>query len=114
MGQEKQRDSRQSSIAAAQSNRVQTPVSAIRKEFNLPDNAEYLGCVVWLRDSDEFLATIRETPAVTHREYTKTPALAMQFESREDADAVAEKIPHAATSAILFDLGDQYYVACDS
>ncbi len=114
MGQAKQRGTRDERIAAVKERRRVTPLSDIRKQMGLPENADFLGCVVNVRGTDEYLAVLEEDGATVRRAYVLSPEKAHRYESREEADAVAASLPKAAVSGLLFDLGDQYFVAFDN
>jgi hypothetical protein len=114
MGQAKQRGSRDERIAAAREQRRVIPLSDIRKQMGLPESAEFLGCVVNLRGSDEYLAVLEDDGATIRRTYVLSPENALRYESREEADVVAASLPKSAVSGLLFDLGDQFYVAFDN
>lgn len=111
MGQAKQRGSMGERIAAAKERRRETPLSDIRKQMGLPENAEFLGCVINVRGSDEYLAVLEEDGVTIRRGYVMSPENALRYESREEAEAVAASLPKSAVSGLLFDLGDQFFVS---
>lgn len=114
MGQAKQRGSQAERVAAAQARRRVTPISDIRKQMGLPENAQFLGCVVNVRGTDEYLALLDDDNDATRRAYVLSPEKALRYASREEADVVAASLPKPAVSGLLFDLGDQFFVAFDS
>ena len=114
MGQSKQLGSREDRMTTATFERMATLLSDVRKQMGLPKNAEFLGCVVNICDTDEYLAVLEDDGATIRRGYVLSPAKALRFESREDADVVAASLPKRSVSGLLFDLGDQYFVAFDS
>lgn len=114
MGQAKQRGSRDERITEARERRRETPLADIRKQMGLPENAEFLGCVVNVRGSDEYLAALEEDDVEIRRGYVLSPEKALRYGSREEADVVAASLPKPAVSGLLFDLGSKFFVAFDS
>lgn len=89
-----------------------TPLDAVRAEFDLPATSEFLGYVVLLSERDEFLTHINSTALVTQWAWAKTPDLAHRYHDFADAWRVSEKYgKDRVVVALLFDLGDQLYVA---
>lgn len=114
MGQAKQRGTREDRITEAKERRRETPLADIRKQMGLPEQAEFLGCVVNLRGTDEYLAVLEEDGTTIRRGYVLSPENALRYKSREDANVVAASLPKPAVSGLLFVLGSQFFVAFDS
>lgn len=109
MGQAKRRGSRDDRIAEALGLK-QRKLEDIRRELGLPDSAEFLGYVVHIPESEEFLHSVQDSLGAVTRSFAKTPDLALPFESFGDAHAQARR-EKGEIVAGLFDLGDQYFVA---
>lgn len=116
MGEAKRRGTTEQRIADAKETKIRrqnTPVDIIKKEFGLPMNSKFLGCVVQLRESDEYLAIFEENQIMTKRGFVPSPEGAIRYATRQEADKVAERLGKGAFSGVLFDTGDQYFVAFD-
>ena len=109
MGQAKNRGSREQRIAESQGLK-QRSLADIKKEYGLPDTAEFLGYGVHNVERDEFLAQFEVTTAVTKRGWAKDPQLAIQHEGFAEAYETSRKCAGSIVVG-MFDLGDQIYVA---
>lgn len=108
MGQAKNRGSRDDRVAHAQG-LVQRSLDEIRQELGLPPGAQFLGYGIHVKDRDEFLAFIKDSPSATQKAWTKDPVNAMTYGNIEDAFADSKK---CAGSIIvgMFDLGDRIHI----
>lgn len=109
MGQAKQRGNRDERIAKALGLR-EISLSAIKKEYGLSEDAEFLGYGVHLEKSDEFLAAFDESLDVTRKAWAKTPEAALTFQSIADAHHVSKECAGSIVVG-MFDTGSQIYVA---
>lgn len=109
MGQAKSRGSKEQRIADALGLK-QRSLADIKKEYGLPESAEFLGYGVHNVERDEFLAQFEETPATTKRAWAKDPQLALPYGEFAEAYEVSRKCKVAIVVG-MFDIGDQIYVA---
>ena len=90
-----------------------TPIKEILAELGLPEHAEFLGYVVRLRHSDEFLA--HSLPGhdmnLNLNYWSKVPDLAKRYQSYKKALRFVNQYRKGSEVALLFDVGSQYYVA---
>lgn len=71
---------------------------------------EFIGFVVWLRERDEFLVQLEDTPTMTKRAYGPVVEAAVRFSTWQDAASHAEASKHPAIVAAAFDMGKQIAV----
>lgn len=109
MGQANQRGAKADRVSEALGLR-KLSIEQIKKEFKLPDNAEFCGYLVHIKETDEFLHDIIDTPNAVQRSFAKTPELAKRFDEFIDAYEIARK-EKGETVVLLFDLGGEYIVA---
>ena len=109
MGQAKRRGSRDNRIAEALGLKQRT-LEDVRRELGMPDSAEFLGYVVHIPATDEFLHSVKDAGGAVTRSFARTPDLAFPFESFGEAFALARQ-EKGEIVAGLFDVGDQFYVA---
>lgn len=109
MGQAKNRGTKEQRIAESLGLK-QRSLADIKKEYGLPDSAEFLGYGVHNAERDEFLAQFEETPAATKRAWAKDPQLALPYDEFAEAYEVSRKCKEAIVVG-MFDIGDQIYVA---
>jgi hypothetical protein len=109
MGQAKNRGSREERVAAALGLQ-QRPLADIKRQLGLPEDAEFLGYGVHLKDSDEFLVRFDERSDAAAKVWSKDPQHAINYEEFAAAYDVALKCRGAVVVG-MFDLGDQTYVA---
>lgn len=76
----------------------------------MPADAKFVGFVVWLRERDEFLALLEETPSMTRRAYGRAVEAAVRFSTWDDAVPHADASKHPAIVAAAFDMGNQIFV----
>ncbi|MCP3025165.1 hypothetical protein [Cupriavidus basilensis] len=110
MGEAKRRGSRDQRVAGA-SALIPTPES-VRDNMGFPETCKFIGYVVHLPDSDEFLARATEPqPGVLLYQYAATPGLAKVYPQHHTASKVANGIQkHRTVVAFLFDHGTQWLV----
>lgn len=109
MGQAKNRGSREERIAESLGLQ-QRSLADIKKQYGLPDTAEFLGYGVHLPEPDEFLATFEESAGATKKAWSKDPQAALMADSFADAYETSRKCRGSIVVG-MFDLGDQIYVA---
>lgn len=114
MGQAKQRGTAEDRAQQVREKRREglTPVSVdeLRASFGVPADAEFVGFVVWLREHDEFLIHLDDTPAMTNRGYGPVVGGAVRFPTWDDAAPHAAASKHPAIVAATFDMGKQIAV----
>lgn len=82
--------------------------------MGLPEDSAFLGYVVNVRDTDEYLSVQDDDGQVIRRGYVLSPEHALRYASRGEAEVVAASLPKPSVSGLLFDLGTQFFVAFDS
>lgn len=114
MGQAKQRGTAEQRAQAAREKRREglqpIDVDDLRAEHGVPAEAEFVGFVVWLRERDEFLVRLEETPTMIKRSYGQAVEAAVQFPTWDDAVTHADASNHPAVVAAAFDLGKQMFI----
>lgn len=114
MGQAKQRGTAAERAEQAERRRREAlqPISIdeLRAEFNVPDEAEHIGFVVWLRERDEFLVKLDQNGNSILRGYGRAVEAAIPFATWEEAapHAAASKFP--AVVAAAFDMDKRVFV----
>ncbi len=83
-------------------------ISDFIKKTGLPKNAKFVGYVVHLSDSDEFLSLYDESPDASGFVWAKIPDLAHVFDSFYKAENFVKIYGKDSVVALLFDLGDTY------
>lgn len=109
MGQAKNRGTKEQRIADALGLK-QRPLADIKKEYGLPDSAEFLGYGIHLPEPDEFLAMFEEAAGATKKAWAKDPQAALTVDNFADAYETSRKCRGSIVVG-MFDLGDQIYVA---
>jgi hypothetical protein len=114
MGQAKQRGTAGQRAQAARERRREglqpVDIDELRAEHGVPADAEFVGFVVWLRERDEFLVLLDETPTMTKRAYGRAVEAAVQFSTWDEAAPHADASKHPAIVAAAFDMGKQMFV----
>ncbi|MGI9339750.1 hypothetical protein [Psychrobacter sp. PSP] len=118
MGQAKARGTKAQREAEAKKRKLEKldinerPIEEIYKEFDLPDNSQFLGYVVNITESDEYVARFEDTPDVTNTAYAKVPDLAMRFNDIADALDVGKKVAekYKTDICLLFETTEQFRV----
>ncbi|WP_227430416.1 hypothetical protein [Psychrobacter sp. I-STPA6b] len=118
MGQVKNRGTKEQRIKEAQKKRleaqgiVEKSMEELYKEFDIPDDAEFLGYVVNAVEKDEYIAHFEDTPDVRNIAYSKTPEFSLKFENFEEAlevgKVVAEK--YKTDICLLFETKKEFRV----
>jgi len=83
-------------------------VEALRKTLGFPDGTEFLGYAIYRKESDEFLAELKELPreGITKKIWTRTPQHAVCYKTLAKALKISEECP-ASVVVGLFDTGNQ-------
>jgi len=114
MGQAKQRGTAEQRAQQAREKRreglLPIDISELRAAHNVPEEAEFVGFVVWLRERDEFLVRLEDTPALTKRAYGPVVDAAVRFPTWEDAAPHAEASKHPAIVAAAFDMEKRMFI----
>lgn len=118
MGQAKSRGTKEQREAEAKKRRLEQlniserPIEEIYKEFDLPDDSEFLGYIINIVESDEFVAKFEDTPDQTNIAYAKMPDLGLRFEDISEALEVGKKVAEKYETDIcfLFETSDQFRV----
>lgn len=110
------RDAPGSQTVSAGAMRIHAAIDVVRKRCHLPPYASFLGHIIYLPDTGNFVTQICEIPAPTFGNYAtvaKTPKYAILFRTREEAVDVAEKLHATASVVMLFDVISELYVPRD-
>ena len=114
MGQAKQRGTAEQRSQEAREKRRDglqpIDIDDLRAEHRVPADAKFVGFVVWLRERDEFLVFLDETPAMIRRAYGRAVEAAVQFSTWDEAVPHADASKHPAIVAAAFDMGKQMFV----
>jgi len=83
-------------------------INFIIEEFELPKNTKFVGYVINLPESDEFLAGIQKDSGVEMYKWSLTPEIAIKFKIYEKAKRVIDQYDkQKAILCLLLDLGKQ-------
>ena len=80
------------------------------KESDLPKDSNYLGYVVNILHSDEYLADIQYGDGVVNKTIAKIPALAKVFDDIEDALKARKEFSYPVDVCLMFETDEQYLV----
>lgn len=97
---------------------VPKSLGEVKAAYGLPTDAVFLGYVVHLPDSEEFLVSVQKFPRRWHQLgagwlWAKHPGMAKVFGDHRAAWRVVQDCDRAAAVVHLFDVGDQFFVAFD-
>lgn len=81
------------------------------KEIGVPSDSKFLGFVVHLPHSDEFLLKEDDSSFMTKRLWSKTPELAHIFIDQSESEKAAANYGKGAISCVIFDIVDQLFIA---
>jgi hypothetical protein len=111
MGQAKQRGTAEERAQQSREKRREglkpVDVDELRTAHGVPADAEFVGFVVWLRERDEFLVHLEDSPSMTKRGYGPIVEAAVRFPTWDEAAHHAEASKHPAIVAAAFDMGKQ-------
>jgi len=83
-------------------------IPELLKKYNLPLDAHFVGFVVHLTQSDEFLSFYEDTPHAQSLMWSLLPDLAYAFPTENHAKKFVTSYGHGSVVALLFDLGHTY------
>lgn len=109
MGQAKQRGTRDQRLAQ-KLGLIERSLDDLKRELNIPAEAEFLGYGVHLEASDEFLSEYEDIPAMIRKMWAKTPEMAKLFKDFSGAYEVARKCASSVVVGI-FDSENKVWVA---
>jgi len=109
MGQAKQRGTREERLAQ-RLGLVERSLDELKRDLNIPADAEFLGYGVHLEKSDEFLSEFREQDGVTSKMWVKMPGMAKIFMEFSGAYDTSRKCSGSVVVGI-FDSENQVWVA---
>lgn len=118
MGQAKNRGTKEQRIAEAREKQMksldisQKPMEEIYQEFDLPEDSDFLGYVINIVESDEYLASFSDSVDERRISYAKSPELGLRFEDFHEALDVGKKVAekYETDICLLFETTDQYRV----
>lgn len=82
----------------------------IKKDCDLPPNSKFVGYVVWLPPSDEFLAYAFMSGGVEYRGWSPIPDFALPYSDYCEASHQADLYGPGAVVGLLFDTGPRYFL----
>ena len=83
-------------------------LSEIKAEIGIPDSSAFLGYVVHIPSTDEFLAQAKEGGGASFRAFVKGPELSQRFGEYDHALTQAAASKKSAEVGLLFDTGSQF------
>ena len=86
-------------------------LAELKKDLKLPPNTPFLGYVVWLPPTDEFLAYAFMSGGMEHHGWVRTPEMALTYSHFSEASHQADLYGPPAVVGLLFDIGPSYFVA---
>lgn len=116
MGQSKQRGSFEERKKQAQERLSrdhglhQINIEEFIRESDLPENSQFVGYVVNIPHSDEYLAHIQYGDDVVNKIIAKIPALAKVFDDIEDALKAREEFTYPVDVCLMFETDQQFLV----
>lgn len=109
MGEAKRRGSQEQRTEEAKQQKAVT-IEELRRMHNIPEEAEFDGFVVWLKNRDEFLVRVNEQTGRADRMYGKDVTMATRFNSFEEAEPHAKASKYPAIVAVAFDLDQRVFI----
>jgi hypothetical protein len=88
-----------------------TKITDVLQELGLPESSVFCGYVVHLPEEDEFLAVVRESAAMIHRGFSKTPETAKIYQDYKKALKEAKHCKQETIVCLLFDVENQFIIA---
>lgn len=88
---------------------VERSLDEVREEYGVPAGAPFLGYIVHIPETDEFLASFKNGAHATARHWTRDPGLAMRFDHFPDAHSLAREGREIVVG--LFETDTQFLVA---
>ena len=86
-------------------------IKIIIKEAELPKNTKFVGYVIHLTKSDEYLAGLKKNDGMTLYKWSKTPEIAIKFKEHRKAKAFIEGYEkNQAILCLMLDIGKQLVV----
>jgi len=86
-------------------------LSEIKAQIGIPESSQFLGYVVHVPSTDEFLAEAKEGGGVSFRAFVKGPELAQRYSEYDHAHRRAGESKKPAEVGLLFDTGSQFIYA---
>lgn len=88
-----------------------TPIEEVIKECGLPDNTEFLGYVIHLPQSDEFLLKMKKihNDGSNIKAWSKTPEICKRYQSYQKALKDCKKVGKGSKVCVLLDAGNALY-----
>ncbi len=85
-------------------------VKELKKRFNIPENAKFLGYSLHLPDSDEFLVLFEDNEYVTRFGWHISPEKALTFKNQKKVMYIKKNHKPQGIVVQLWDLGKQILV----
>jgi hypothetical protein len=79
-------------------------------EAGLPDTTKFMGYVVRLPESDEFLHSVKYAGDMAARKWALRPEMAKVYKRKDKAHQEIKRYGPKAGIGYLFDIGDKYFV----
>lgn len=113
MGESKKRGSKQERIEQALNRYKPTSIDEIRRQMGLPDGSSFLGYVIHLPESDEFLAHFDDSDHKIVKLWAAIPDLAIRYQDFHHAVKVLKAVSQSGRQtllALLWEEDSQYFV----
>lgn len=95
-------------IVAKETGQRKRSVEELRRTLGFPDDTEFLGYAVYLKESDEFLAEFNDSPKEggTQKIWAKTPQLAACYKTLTKAFTISKECSRSVVVG-LFDTSNK-------
>jgi|JI10StandDraft_1071094.scaffolds.fasta_scaffold1803306_1 hypothetical protein len=113
MGEAKKRGSREERIDQALHMHKPTSIDEIKCQMGLSDDSLFLGYVVHLPESDEFLVEFYDDDYITKKLWGAIPDFAIRYQDFHHAVKVLKAVSQPGRKtviALLWEVGDQFIV----
>lgn len=111
MGEAKRRGSKaERAVEAQMRDAIPTAIQDLISRLGLPSGSRFLGYVVHVPSTDDYLANVDAMGGMVRRAYTPSPAHAQVFHDFHNAVSAAKEVPKEAIVGLFFDTGPQYRV----
>lgn len=113
MGEAKNRGSRQERMEQALHTHKPTPRDEIKRQMGLSEDCSFLGYVIHLPKTDEFLAEFEDNEFSTSKIWAAIPHLAIRYEDFHEAVEVLKAVSQPGRQtllALLWEDNDRYFI----
>lgn len=113
MGEAKNRGSKQERIEQALHTYKPTSTDEIKRQMGLSEDCSFLGYVIHLPKTDEFLAKFEDDEYSTSKIWAAIPDLAIQYQDFHEAVKVLKAVSQPGRQtllALLWEDNDRYFI----